>query len=88
MISCSDYDYIEIVCMFRYPVVLTLKSGAKVQGTAIDTVRNDNKEECVLLETANGSSYVLLDSIVQLEVSVDNPHFKKKVFVNEPQNKE
>lgn len=80
MISCSDYDYIEIVCMFRYPVVLTLKSGDKVQGTAIDTVRNDNKEECVLLETLNGASYVLLDSIVQLEVSVDNPHFDKKTF--------
>ncbi|EPB3091559.1 Rho-binding antiterminator, partial [Vibrio vulnificus] len=22
MISCSDYDYIEIVCLFKYPVEL------------------------------------------------------------------
>ncbi|HFU74774.1 MAG TPA: transcriptional antiterminator, partial [Arcobacter sp.] len=27
MISCHQYDYIEIACMYHYPVALTLKSG-------------------------------------------------------------
>lgn len=30
MLSCEQYDYIEIACMHRYPVLLTLKTGQEI----------------------------------------------------------
>lgn len=80
MISCSDYDYIEIVCMHRYPVKLTLKPGEQVEGIALDTQRNQDKEECIKLSVEGRDQLVVLTEITELEVCVDNPHFKQISF--------
>ncbi|MFV8463375.1 Rho-binding antiterminator [Vibrio campbellii] len=80
MISCSDYDYIEIVCMYRYPIKLTLRSGEQVEGVALDTQRNQDKEECIKLSVSGQEQLVVLTGITELEVCVDNPHFKQKSF--------
>ena len=80
MISCSDYDYIEIVCMHRYPVKLTLHSGEQVEGVALDTQRNQEKDECIKLSVAGQEQLVVLTELADLEVCVDNPHFKQKFF--------
>jgi len=80
MISCGDYDYIEIVCMYRYPVCLTLKEGNVIEGVALDTARNEHKQECIKLKVNETEQLVILDSISKLEVLVDNPHFRLKTF--------
>lgn len=80
MISCSEYDYIEIVCLYRYPVTLKLKSGESVQGTAADTVRNDQKEECIKLLVNGAGQLVVLDQVAELTVNTENPHFQQVTF--------
>ncbi|MGR5388071.1 Rho-binding antiterminator [Vibrio crassostreae] len=80
MISCSDYDYIEIVCMHRYPIKLTLNSGEWVEGVALDTKRNQDREECIKLCVEGREQLVVLTEIIELEVCVDNPHFKQISF--------
>ncbi|KJY83381.1 hypothetical protein TW81_10355 [Vibrio galatheae] len=80
MLSCSDYDYIEIVCLYRYPVRLHLKSGGNIEGVALDTKRNDNKQECIKLSVEGGERLVVLDELAELEVRVENPHFTNKRF--------
>ncbi|MFO6422068.1 Rho-binding antiterminator [Motilimonas sp. KMU-193] len=80
MISCADYDYIEIVCMFQYPVALTLKSGAVKVGTAVDTAKNADREECIKIKVEDNHELVALDTIAKLEVLVANPHFKVVCF--------
>ena len=81
MISCENYDYIEIACMYRYPVRLTLNSCAVIEGVAVDTQRNELKEECIVL-TNEGEDrlLVVLEDIIKLQVSVKNPHFSEVVF--------
>jgi Rho-binding antiterminator len=81
MISCNQYDHIEIVCMYRYPIRLTLKSGAVVDCTALDTQRNDVREECIKVKGEAVESLVILDDIAKLEVCVENPHFQVVSFV-------
>lgn len=49
MISCEMYDYIEIVCLFKYPIEIQLKSGEIITGVGQDTQRNNNKQECILV---------------------------------------
>ncbi|MFD2097606.1 Rho-binding antiterminator [Corallincola platygyrae] len=80
MITCAQYDYIEIACMYRYPVELTLKSGEVLSGVAIDTQRNSAKQECILVEQKQGKHLVVLDELVAMEVTVENPHFKRVIF--------
>ena len=80
MISCGEYDYIEIVCLFQYPVQLVLKSGANVEGVAKDTQRNDAGEECILLEVDSIRQLFVLDQIEKLKVLVKNPHFEEVTF--------
>lgn len=80
MISCNDYDYIEIACLYRYPVRLTLKSGQTIEGKALDTARNQDKQEAIKLDQNGVEQLVVLDDLSSLEVLVDNPHFNKKSF--------
>lgn len=80
MISCNQHDYIEIVCMYRYPVKLTLKLGDLITGVAVDTVRNDQREECIKLTSDAGEKLVVLNQLKQLEVTIENPHLQIVVF--------
>lgn len=80
MISCDQHDYIEIVCTYRYPLKLTLKSGEVIQGIALDTQRNENRDECIKIESKGSSQLIVLDQIKKLEVTEDNPHLREVVF--------
>ncbi|HSC66818.1 MAG TPA: Rho-binding antiterminator [Cellvibrio sp.] len=80
MISCDQHDYIEIVCMYHYPIKLTLKSGAVLQGTAVDTQRDEKRVECIKLECEGVERLVVLDEIKLLEACEDNPHVHTVVF--------
>ncbi len=43
MIKCHEHDYIEITCLYQYPIRMELKSGEILQGIAIDTERNETR---------------------------------------------
>lgn len=80
MISCDQYDYIEIVCMYRYPIILTLKSGETLACTALDTQRNDAREECIKVLANDQEQLVVLDQLAKLRVTIENPHFQEVTF--------
>ena len=80
MISCGNYDAIELVCLFHYPVAITLSSGNVITGTAQDTQRNEQLDECIRLHTTNGDALIALDSIRKLTVLVENPHIREVLF--------
>ncbi|MEL0629592.1 Rho-binding antiterminator [Psychromonas aquatilis] len=66
MISCQQYDYIELVCMYHYPLLLTLTSGQPLEGIAGD--------ECILIKVKDQHLKVVLTEITTLTVTVTNPH--------------
>ncbi|MDX2322627.1 MAG: Rho-binding antiterminator [Moritella sp.] len=80
MIKCEQYDYIEIVCMHRYPIKLILKSGIEIEGVGVDTKRNDAREECIEMHIDGTVQLIVLDTILTLAVTVANPHFKLVTF--------
>lgn len=80
MISCEQYDYIELVCMFRYPVQLELRDGSRVEGVAKDTKRNDLGEECIVLEIDSTQQLLVLDRVEKMKALVKNPHFDEVKF--------
>lgn len=80
MISCDQHDYIEIVCTFQYPIKLTMKSGIVMECVALDTILNENREECIKVNLSGDQLLVVLEDILKLEVCVENPHFKTISF--------
>ena len=67
--------------MYRYPVKLTIKSAVAIEGVAIDTQRNELKEECIKVNIDDESTMlIVLNDILKLEVLVDNPHFSEVMF--------
>lgn len=75
MISCHEYDYIEIACMYHYPVKLTLSNGSEVTGIALDTARNDTKQECLKIEVNGVQALIILNQVSKLTALIDNPYF-------------
>jgi Rho-binding antiterminator len=80
MMSCEQHDYIEIACLYRYPVTLTLISGDELNGIAIDTARNEEKAECIKILADNTARLVPLANIVVMKAAVNNPHFSTVTF--------
>lgn len=75
MITCDQHDYIEIACTFRYPIKVTMKSGDVIECVALDTQRNENKDECIKVNIEGVESLIVLDGISTMKACVDNPHF-------------
>lgn len=73
-ISCHLYDSIEIVCMYQYPVTLTLRDTQELTGVALDTKLNAQKQECIELAITGQSTLVALSQLKTMRVNVDNPH--------------
>ncbi|MFC3120259.1 Rho-binding antiterminator [Agaribacter flavus] len=79
-IKCEHYDYIEIACMFRFPLKICLKNGETIEGLASGIEKNTSKQECLRLENDSSSDIVVMDNISSIKVMVENPHFDEVEF--------
>lgn len=79
---CELHDYIEIACMFRYPVLLLLDSDEEIKGIATDTLIKKDKSEYLILTKENSKEKieVALTKLVKMESLVQNPHFESVNF--------
>ena len=76
MISCASHDYVEIACLYGFVVKLVFRNGKVVQGKALQTTVNQNKEECIVLETQRGDEKIVLEYVASMEAITKNPHFE------------
>lgn len=80
MLNCDLHDYIEMVCLYHYPLKLTLNSGAVLSGTALTTRYNQQRQECLVIKQNDSEQQVVLEDIALLEVTVANPHLQQVRF--------
>ncbi len=80
MISCHDYDDVEISCTYQYPVSLILKSGKHIDCIAKDTGLNGDRQECIKVEINATERLVLLDEVIMMKARANNPHFDSVSF--------
>lgn len=86
--TCSQYDYIELVCLYHYPVKLVMNNGDIILGKALDTQRNSEIQHCIKLDCqiASGTELdskeclVVLDDISSMQVCINNPHINYVEF--------
>jgi len=75
MISCHQYDYIEIACMHRLNIELVLKNGDGICGVATHTRRNANRDECIAVNVNSELQLIVLTTISILKAREKNPYF-------------
>ena len=79
-IDCNLYDYVEIACMYRYPVRVATSGGQILTGVAVDTVIDADKAEHLELDVDGKPVLVRLDTLSVLEPLLDNARFGKVHF--------
>ena len=80
MISCANYDYMEIACLYKYAVSLKLKDGSQKSGTAWDIIVNSKRQECIVLKNDEHTETIPLAQVSRMEARQENPHFKQIAF--------
>jgi len=80
MISCPQYDYVEIACLYKFPVQISLFDGSLVAGIAQDTSINSKQEECLVVKTEHAEEVITLTDIKIIKVMIKNPHFDQMEF--------
>ncbi|WP_087020305.1 Rho-binding antiterminator [Thaumasiovibrio subtropicus] len=74
--KCVDFDFLEIACMYRLEVSLTLTSGEVYTGVAKDIVKNRH-----LQLLAKGTEVLVsLDHLQKMDAITTNPHFSTVTF--------
>ncbi|AZG73005.1 Rho-binding antiterminator [Shewanella livingstonensis] len=78
-IKCESYDYIEIICLYRYMVKLTLTDGTHIQGQFDRTLyisRDQQKHEAIAgINQQQQAVEVILTDIKSIDVLSKNPSF-------------
>ena len=77
---CEQHDYIEIACLYQYPVILDLASGEQMEGIALDTARNDMGAECLKIRAGDEVRLLPLESLTRMRAAQSNPHFTTVKF--------
>lgn len=80
MVSCEQYDHLEIACMYHYPVRLNLKDGGLAEGVASNLIVDDQRRECLVLAADDTSANIPLENVRVVEVLRDNPHFQSLIL--------
>ena len=75
MISCQTHDYIEIACLYNFPVRITLKDKTTVEGQATTTETTPDKREWLVIQQQDGPCRIELQHICSMQALKTNPHF-------------
>ena len=75
MISCHQHDYIEIACLYRLRLQLTLIDGETLEGIARDTGSRQGRE-WLTLSIGDEEHEIDLDRIRRITALDRNPHFE------------
>ena len=77
-LACELHDYIEVMCLYRYSVLITLNSGQHINGVFSTTGLTDTpiKQEVVRGKLVNGDDIeVILTEIESIKVLNENAQF-------------
>ena len=80
MLNCHIHDYVEIACLYRILVRLTMKDSISFEGVAQDIVLNDSRQECLSIKNDAGTHQLILDEIQSMQALIENQHFNLVKF--------
>ncbi|MGX5218624.1 Rho-binding antiterminator [Pseudomonas sp. S9] len=82
-LACALYDEIEIACLHRYDLAIELISGATLEGQALTTETSADKQEFLIIRTADDKVRVRLDQLQAITALTPGASFKR-IEMNKP----
>lgn len=79
VISCELHDFVEVACMYKYQLKLTLKNGEVIEGKAID-ILSLNQQERLVVDDSGEKKQVDLMVLAKMQVLTPNAKFSEVVF--------
>ncbi|MCB1976685.1 MAG: Rho-binding antiterminator [Nitrosomonas sp.] len=79
VISCELHDFVEVACMYKYQLKLTLKNGEVIEGKAID-ILSINQQERLVVDDSGEKKQVDLMVLAKMQVLTPNAKFSEVVF--------
>lgn len=79
VISCELHDFVEVACMYKYQLRLTLKNGEVIEGKAID-ILSINQQERLVVDDSGEKKQVDLMVLAKMQVLTPNAKFSEVVF--------
>lgn len=80
-IACADYDYIEIMCLYRYRVKVTMRDLSQVQGQFFNTqlieVDGIKRESMVGIDIHQLPLQLILSEIMTIDVLDEHAKFHR-----------
>jgi Rho-binding antiterminator len=80
-IACADYDYIEIMCLYRYRVNITMKDLSQIQGHFFNTrlmeVEGIKREAIIGIDIHQLPLALLLSEIMTIDVLDEEAKFNR-----------
>ncbi len=80
IISCAIHDYIEIACLYKFEIKITLTDNTFRQGIAKTTQTDSDKKEYLLIDCQQQIQQIELVNIKKMTAIQPNPHFNSIVF--------
>jgi Rho-binding antiterminator len=79
VISCELHDFVEVACMYKYQLRLTLKNGEVIEGKAVD-ILSVNQQERLVVDDSGEKKQVDLMVLAKMQVLTPNAKFSEVVF--------
>ena len=83
-IDCELHDHLEVACLYRYRMRVTLISGEIVRGRAATTVTQPDKTEMLVLHTQEGKQRIAMHDILSIEIETKGAMFQNLAFPQQP----
>lgn len=79
-LDCDLHDYVEIACLYRYRLQVTLLDGNIVEAEAVTTRTNPDKQEFLVLDQDSRELNIRLDQIRTIQVLTPSAKFERVVL--------
>ena len=79
-IDCELHDSLEVACLYRYKMLVTLVSGTTLRGYAVTTTTQPDKTEMLVLRTEAGDQNVPMHLLRSIEIETKGAKFKSLAF--------
>ena len=80
LIACHVHDYIEIACLYRFEVELTLTDDRVIVARAETTRSDKNRREYLVVSRLGNLEEIEMSGIIRMRATKPNPHFDEISF--------
>ncbi|WP_292441282.1 Rho-binding antiterminator [Methylophaga sp.] len=74
-LDCGVVDNLELACLHRYDLAVTMNNGEQFEGKARNLTTNGERQECLILDTHGGERTIILADAKTASALTENDYF-------------